>query len=273
VPQTIQVPVVFEFRRTKVKWAALAARLTGWEKRDPSETRDYLKAEYEFRGKTETLRFRLDRLPPKERDRCAATMGKEDANSAIEEICTDLRPKVFVHEHPTSLSESNLVKNSQLADAEQLRDAFLHLKQSESDALAFLNEWGRWDSIRQHLWWADIFSLQQVVGDALVSDPAQWLGSRNSLWPTPNARCSEFPYFKVILDSCPRAIRTVTTVDLLKQKTFKVCARPDCAVPFSVESKHKRRYCSHSCAHLESVRRSRKAAADLKEVSAHAPGF
>ena len=42
-----------------------------------------------------------------------------------------------------------------------------------------------------------------------------------------------------------------------KPKT-KVCARPDCGKEFPVTSKHKRRYCTQYCGHLESIRRNRK---------------
>ena len=45
-----------------------------------------------------------------------------------------------------------------------------------------------------------------------------------------------------------------TTIDLLKQFEFRTCARPDCAKPFPVKSKHENDYCPQYCAHLESVR-------------------
>lgn len=47
-------------------------------------------------------------------------------------------------------------------------------------------------------------------------------------------------------------------LDLLRGGKFQVCKRRDCAIPFSVKSKHKRKYCSWDCGHIESVRRARK---------------
>jgi hypothetical protein len=47
-------------------------------------------------------------------------------------------------------------------------------------------------------------------------------------------------------------------LDLLRGGKFQVCKRSDCAIPFSAESKHKRKYCSWDCGHIESVRRARK---------------
>ncbi len=49
-----------------------------------------------------------------------------------------------------------------------------------------------------------------------------------------------------------------THLDLLRGAKFKVCRRPDCAIPFSVETRHKRKYCSWYCGHIESVRKNRR---------------
>ena len=47
-------------------------------------------------------------------------------------------------------------------------------------------------------------------------------------------------------------------LDLLRGAKFQVCKRPDCSTPFSIESRHRRKYCTWYCGHIESVRRARK---------------
>lgn len=49
-----------------------------------------------------------------------------------------------------------------------------------------------------------------------------------------------------------------THIDLLRGAKFKICKRPDCAIPFSVLSRHPRKYCEWYCGHIESVRKKRK---------------
>ena len=54
------------------------------------------------------------------------------------------------------------------------------------------------------------------------------------------------------------AILSTIFIDRLRNLRFKVCARPDCASIYELTSQHKRKYCSYDCAHLMSVRQSRK---------------
>ncbi len=53
------------------------------------------------------------------------------------------------------------------------------------------------------------------------------------------------------------AILATIYVDRLSGKKFGFCARPDCRKYFEVTSKHKRKYCTPDCAHLQTVRRLR----------------
>jgi len=46
-------------------------------------------------------------------------------------------------------------------------------------------------------------------------------------------------------------------IDYVKGAVFRVCARPDCGIPYPVINRHKRKYCSQYCGHLESLRRKR----------------
>ena len=54
------------------------------------------------------------------------------------------------------------------------------------------------------------------------------------------------------------AILSTIFIDRLRKLRFKVCARPDCATIYELTSRHKRKFCSYDCAHLMTVRRSRK---------------
>jgi hypothetical protein len=156
------------------------------------------------------------------------------------------------------MSDSELRKHSQPADGWDLRDDFLSLKADSEAALAILNRWGRWIPWRNYVDMAEISALQQAVRQALTSPAEIWFRSLYASPPMVNSRSTEFPYFVVLTDACEAAIRTTTTIDLLKKLKFKSCARPDCPMVFPVTSKHERNYCTQYCAHLESVRRARK---------------
>lgn len=54
------------------------------------------------------------------------------------------------------------------------------------------------------------------------------------------------------------AILATIEIDHLRGAKFGACARTDCPKFFEITSQHKRKYCTMSCAHLESVRRMRK---------------
>lgn len=54
------------------------------------------------------------------------------------------------------------------------------------------------------------------------------------------------------------AILSTIFIDRLRKLRFKVCSRPDCATIYELTSRHKRKFCSYDCAHLMTVRRSRK---------------
>jgi hypothetical protein len=54
------------------------------------------------------------------------------------------------------------------------------------------------------------------------------------------------------------AMLSTIFIDRLRKLRFKVCARPDCAAIYELTSRHKRKYCSYDCAHVMTVRQSRK---------------
>ena len=149
-----------------------------------------------------------------------------------------------------------MLGNSRPADAWHMRDDFLRLANDAASALASLDKWGCWD-YKKYLRLHELVRLQRAVKEALISPPEKWFTGPFS-FPSIWQRRPTYPYFALKTDMCESAIRMTVTVDLLQQVKFAICARRDCAALFAISSKHKRKYCSQYCGHLESVRRNRK---------------
>ncbi len=154
------------------------------------------------------------------------------------------------------LIEAGLMENSRPADAWEMRADFLRITDDMASALTFLNRWGCW-SYRKYAGLSELIRLKKAVREALISPPEKWFASQFayiSFWQ----RSPTYPFFALHTDVCESAIRMTVTVDLLHKVKHKICARRDCGAPFAISSKHKRKYCSQYCGHLESVRRNRK---------------
>jgi hypothetical protein len=149
-----------------------------------------------------------------------------------------------------------------------MRDDFLRLMPDANGAMEFLEKWGRWRQWRNYVLPSEMLCLQQAVREALLDAPEKWFAGHYAFPPMVRSRLSKYPYVSFLTDACEAAIRMTVTTDLLLRLEFKVCARPDCGLPFPVKTKHKRDYCSQYCAHLESVRRGRKATAAVAEGAA-----
>jgi hypothetical protein len=191
----------------------------------------------------------------------------------VKEICSELELPRFTHAHKTDFDPSELRKHSRQADAWQLRDEFLRLNVEDNEAtLSFLKQWGRWRQLPNGVDSMRIGELQRRVRQALTSSSEPWFASSWASPPKPQARSKTFPYFINLTDSCEAAICMTTTIDLLHQLKFKICARPDCRAPFRLESKHERSYCSQYCAHIESVRHNREVTAARRKREMAAKG-
>jgi hypothetical protein len=258
----VKIPLSFEYRKTKVQWALASAHITGWAKLPYLSSRldrvvdgSYLMAEITTGGVSYPVRFSRKRLPEGEFD----NLWMEAYSDAdVEHVLSAYEPLLLVPTGKTFVEEEDLRKNSDPADAWQLREEFLKLEPTSEKAIAFLNKWGRWNS-EEYLELSEIIHLQLAVREAVMNSQYGWFASEYSL-PSDWRRCPEFPYFSLLTDKAEAALRMTVTADLLEQSTFKTCARPDCGQPFKVESKHEKKFCSHACGHLEAVRRSRKAA-------------
>jgi hypothetical protein len=86
----------------------------------------------------------------------------------------------------------------------------------------------------------------------------EWFANEKVL---PQFSVSPYPHYVLLASGCQTAIRNTITIDLLKQvRPRRRCARLDCRAPFDVNNRHRRKYCTPACAHLESVRRQRRRA-------------
>jgi hypothetical protein len=165
-------------------------------------------------------------------------------------------------------------------DPWKVREDFLGLR-TESEFLAFLNQVGRftgatgWGVVTGH-WDVETFTCwQQIFREFLRRSPATWNHVVESLAIPGTTRLiknvlrvtrrlpTQFRWqgarHLAILEGrdVVSAIIATIYVDHLRGATFSFCTRPDCRKAFEFTSKHKRKYCSQYCAHLESLRRMR----------------
>jgi hypothetical protein len=258
VAHIIQIPVSVEFRTTKIQWEEVRANITGWRNQQGEAPAQLIAGIRTISGKKKTIAFPLSKLPYKERKQCLGALEEGHSEGAVTDICSGLDLRFFVHDRKTYIEDLDLREHSQAADAWQLRDDFLNLKPNGETVLAFLGKWGRWKSHRNYVDLAEIIAFQQAVRQALTSPAEIWFRSLYASPPVVNSRSSKFPYFVILTDACTAAMSIATTMDLLRHLKFKICARSDCANTFQVTSSHRRDYCTQYCAHLESMRRSRK---------------
>jgi hypothetical protein len=73
------------------------------------------------------------------------------------------------------------------------------------------------------------------------------------------------PDMKVFVATALEAAVVSCHLDRLAGYQFKQCLRSDCRAIYQVQSKQRRFYCSYECAHLETVRRSRRKAKKIKK--------
>lgn len=254
---TFQIPVSFEFRKVRVKWRERESRIVGLSFQEVGGGWG-LSAQAIGRGRKAVARLLANDVPARLWKQCSETVDSiqherdwPKADEAIERICSIFRPRLLV----SSIENDSEEKNSVPADAWQLRESFLRVTHDPKNVLEFLNQWGRWQFLADCMLLDKLLSFQDVIRHALLSSPEEWLTEHIGYLDIETK--SEYPYFTLDTVECEPAIRATVTIDLLRQVKFETCARPDCGQPFPIISKHKRKYCSQYCGHLESVRRGR----------------
>jgi hypothetical protein len=254
--QQILIPLSFEFRKRPVVWGQIPAHVTGWA--DSADRPQQLIARVVDGKGTKTINLLLSEFPEGERKALLASLKKAPGEGE-KEVFSNVALNVFAPSMQIPLVDRAVKKHTQPADAWEMRDDFLRMKPSSKEAQAFLSKWGRWHQTRGYVESRELFALQRAVRAALAVSPEGWFATGNAFLPKVASTSTEFPYFAIVTDVCREAICIATTVDLLRRVEFKVCSREDCGLPYKVVSKHSKQYCSQSCAHLVSVRRSRQA--------------
>jgi hypothetical protein len=251
--QMISLPVGFSFDIQRANWALGRVKLRSWWLGyGPWELEASISAPRAHRGLIQVVA--VDHLPGSLRQELPPE--GERLNEKIR------RAEIEVLLCLPSGEKPEYVK----IDPWQSRDEFLSLRRSTTDLLRFLNKYGAWRPGEcprygsegwepQAVLPESIWAQQDRIRGALKSGPGEWFGhwrSALSLHSRP-----QFPHYCHSVNSCLAAIDTATTVDFLRGVHFKICARKDCGKPFAADRKGKR-YCEQYCAHLVSVRRTRK---------------
>ena len=173
-------------------------------------------------------------------------------------------------------------------DGWRYREELFKLPQTDESLLRFLNQVGLWRShpsklirlfqglgIQQEdialdtLWafreglkeglidrrgFAELYARPQPTPSTFV----EWLSQTRDYNLFDLAfEISKVPSGVVTVTDAYHMLRATVYADLVRGLRFKSCQRKDCGNPFAIESKHKRKYCTQYCAHLESVRKQR----------------
>lgn len=289
----IKIPIAFEFQPQRAKWSMRRVVVRGWAKdrkrglisRYLGLSDDLVVDISDLVNLYGTLGLPLGEISEAEpavmhwRDLPAAIRQDATPSKSMEQICgRDF--EIFVCETPSGPS-------GEPDDGWAMRREFIKLKQDYWALLQFLRKWGVWDGQRLgSLSFATsggasrvanfvvpdgIWELQRRYREALVNPPAEWL--IDAIDPLKGAYGTPiYPHFLVQNYQCRPAIEATITIDRLQKVKFRKCKRHDCVEIFELESRHKRLYCGQPCAHLESVRKQRRAAAKLKKKSATKKG-
>ena len=158
-------------------------------------------------------------------------------------------------------------------DAWDMRAQFFALKDDLNATSQFLNRWGLWSFqlvrepspshelfpcalISPHRLW----SLRDAYIKAAASSPRSWLTTAT---PLRLKETDKIPYFIVERSYCEDTIKATLTIDHLGNVKFGICKRHDCRKLFKRKTAQRRLYCTPYCAHIENVRKIRKAKAKL----------
>lgn len=155
-------------------------------------------------------------------------------------------------------------------DPWELRRDFLALDGSTDGLAAFLNRYGSGDRMYSPRFTpgkkgfilkpvivlpVGIWNEREEIKLGLAAGASSWFSSYKPVHEF-NVR-PEFPHYYHRVTLCVGAIEMAATIDFLRQVKFRICPRVDCGQPFPVERKGKI-YCSQYCAHLVSLRKTRK---------------
>ena len=259
----IQLPVEFKFEVEQVRYVPGAIRLRKWWLGyGPWGFEIVISAPKELRGLwrgDDLVHISPDHLPLSVKQQLGEPGQR--LSSALKKVDLDVLLCVF----PAGCDLHHPPKK-RVIDPWQLRHDFLHLKHSSEALLAFLDYYGQWSRVTCPLFissrsdWSpgfayesEIWEEQTLVRNALRGDPGEWLAKHGF----DLHHRSTFPHFGYTGTTCLDCIYASITIDFLRRVPFRICKRPDCGTPFAADRRGKQ-YCSQYCAHLVSVRRTRR---------------
>jgi hypothetical protein len=240
----VQIPINFEFRRTRGEWREAIGEVIGWGGKDGLIDVEELRVN--VIGLHKEIELGSGYLPWELYRECDRA-GPNASDVEIQSICAGFKFQLFVDvASSTSLKET-------IGDAWLMRADLLRMKPNAQGVATFLQTWGRWDPpCRDYVLTSSILWRQKELKRTLLSGDDLGL----VMLPLLN-RIGEYPFLELRTRSCETAIDITVLVDVLRDVKFKQCARPDCAFVFALESNHRREYCDQYCAHLQSLRRKR----------------
>ena len=147
----------------------------------------------------------------------------------------------------------------------EVREEFLKAS-SPDEILRFLRKTGRF-TLDTAIKYADFKDWQAQTRLLMVNPPTKWanLISKDFLFMLRSHDSFRIAFIWsdhgysgciAVLNTLHAIVATVQ-LDHLRGAKHKFCKRQDCGLPFEIVSRHRRRYCSQYCAHIESVRRLR----------------
>lgn len=295
--QHFEVPVVFEFRPTKLPWQRTTFEIAG-----PSSA--FAPPPPTFPGTEIPIPIVGPKLPQVDHSlirltgrvkRSGGPIFEEEAlfrawprelERYFETTAKRRKSERDASEHTSEIfvSFAQGQPDGRLRDAWTMRSEFLQLPETDDALFAFLAKWGAWsagklalqsfpfrlpylledgnrsdcDCIVPSLVWTE----RKQFRNGLLARPETWLSANAALGFEANR--DRFPFLGVKASNCSHAIKVTITLDHLRSVRSRICARPDCDNIFTVESKHGKRYCNQYCAHLVSVRKNRAAAKKAK---------
>jgi hypothetical protein len=269
----IQIPMEFQFEPISARWAIGIAQIESWK-----ENTKKIKSLIPRLGPIDDLTVKV--VPVSEPEHCekpefegfAMTLRKADIPAVLAARCgSPVENPDLAEMHSENNSFEIMVClgrdtfKRRTADAWDMLDAFFGLRGTTANLKRFLDEWGVWrfdalsplgrhlpEVLLPHLVW----DFQGRCREALKQPAKDWLSKPEAQIPTHQRE--KFPHFFVPITACERAIEVAITLDMVRKIKTDFCRRKDCGKPFKLTSLHKRKYCSPECAHLVSVRNSRK---------------
>lgn len=184
------------------------------------------------------------------------------------------RPKL-IRQRQLKVSPASIRRS---VDPFELREDFWRVK-DEKGALDFLNRWGiRWGS-EQAFFLVDVLKFQGFTKQAAVKPFSKWqkIGKEpppdsgivrwGSVWTVDAIeslsgiiceQCKGGLCLRLSPSDAKHAILAAVVLDKLGKNQFRLCKKPGCGLPFKLDIREKKQYCSEAHRQAEAMRRVRR---------------